>query len=138
MLRENGAGAPGRQRRAQPETAKVDPALRPLEAFDERSIDLWVVNPREICVEGSISEVRAVVGSAEQKHLFAKDGSSLFGEFLDLQVLKTDSRDEPQCLRARFPQEYQGCLLHKAITVYYKEKISGTSRKLRSYFIKNK
>lgn len=57
---------------------------------------------------------------------------------MDLQVLKTDQRDEPQCLRVRFLQEFQGSLLHKAITVYYKERVSGTSKKLRSYFIKNK
>lgn len=53
-------------------------------------------------------------------------------------MLKTDQRDEPQCLRVRFLQEFQGSLLHKAITVYYKERVSGTSKKLRSYFIKNK
>jgi hypothetical protein len=55
-----------------------------------------------------------------------------------MKVVKTDQRHEPQCLKVRFSYEYQGCLLHKAITIYYKDVISGTSKKLRSYFTKNK
>lgn len=54
--------ASNKQRRTHPVRPKVDVSLRPVDIYEERSIDTWIVNAKEIYVEGSVSEVRAVVG----------------------------------------------------------------------------
>ncbi len=64
MHREGARVASSRRRRAEAEAPKVDPSLQPVGVLGEKSIDMWIVNTMEICVEGSVSEVLSVVVSS--------------------------------------------------------------------------
>ena len=73
-------------------------------------------------------------------HLFDRGRrESAYGDMDFVEVVRRGERGETSCVMIRWRKEYQGSVLHKGITVYYREKVGRqSSRQLRSYFVKNK